>query len=66
MEKLNPQLEHALDLIEHYHREHTGDTITRFRGGDDGADIYVTADSEWKRKLQDLTKDELPLPVKPS
>jgi hypothetical protein len=56
------QLEMACDIIEHYHREHTADTITRIRGGDgDGVDIYVTADPEWKRKLLELTQEECPV-----
>jgi hypothetical protein len=64
MEKRYPQVENACDVLEHYHREHTGDVITRFRSDADGADIYITADPEWKEKLTEFTKHIFPVPMK--
>ena len=41
----------ACAVLDHYHREHTKDKVTRFRN-EDGADIYVVSDPEWKAKLR--------------
>lgn len=60
-EKAQAQLEHALDVLQHYHCEHTADVITRFNSpDDDGAVVYVTADPEWKRKLDEFTSEAFP------
>jgi len=48
------QLANACDFLEHYHLEHTDDTVTRFRGKGDRPDIYVVGDPEWKSKLREF------------
>lgn len=60
---MNRQLEQACDVLEHYHLDHTEDTITRFRGKrtkDRTADIYIVSDPDWKRKFREFTKPEFP------
>ena len=51
-------------VLDHYHREHTQDKVTRFRN-DKGADIYVVADPEWKAKLRTFVSPIFQVEVKP-
>jgi len=56
------QLADACDFLEHYHSNHTSDTITRLRGK--ATDIYIVSNREWREKLTEFTKDECPVPKK--
>ena len=51
MENELDQLFHACAVLDHYHREHSRDKVTRFRN-EEGADIYVVSDPEWKAKFR--------------
>ena len=48
------QLTEVLDLLEHYHCEHTTDKVTRFCGAG-RVDVYVVSDPEWREKLRHAT-----------
>lgn len=54
----------ACAVLDHYHREHTRDKVTRFRN-DEGADIYVVSDPEWKAKLRTFVSPIFNVEVKP-
>ena len=58
------QLFDACAVLDHYHREHTHDKVTRFRN-DDGADIYVVSDPEWKERLRTFVNPIFQVEVKP-
>jgi hypothetical protein len=54
----------ACAVLDHFHREHTTDKITRFRN-EDGADIYVVSDPEWKARLRTFVSPIFQVEVKP-
>ncbi len=56
----------SCDALAHYHMEHSGDKITRWRAPYDSQSrpnsrvhIYVTGDPEWMEKLEKLTASSL-------
>lgn len=59
------QIFQACALLDHYHRKHTCDKLTRFRR-DDGSDIYVVSDPEWKRRLRTFVSPIFDVEVKPN
>lgn len=58
------QLFYACAVLDHYHREHTRDKVTRFRN-EPGADIYVVSDAEWKARLRTFVSPIFNVEVKP-
>ena len=53
----NRRLAAACDFLEHYHLEHTDDTITRFRRG--GIHIYIVSDPYWQKKIDYEIRDTM-------
>lgn len=53
----------ACAQLDHYHREHTRDKMTRFRN-ERGADIYVVSDPEWKARLRTFVSPIFQVEVK--
>lgn len=54
----------ACAVLDHYHREHTRDKMTRFRW-EDGSDVYVVGDPEWKARLRTFVSPIFDVEVKP-
>lgn len=53
----------ACAVLDHYHREHTQDKVSRFRNKD-GSDIYVVSDPQWKAKLRTFVNPIFQVEVK--
>ena len=62
-ESVNQQVFEACAILDHYHREHTQDKVTRFRN-EDGSDIYVISDPEWKARLRTFVSPIFQVEVK--
>ena len=58
------QLFYACAVLDQYHHERTWAKVTIFRN-DDGSDIYVVSDAEWKARLRTFVSPIFQVEVKP-
>jgi hypothetical protein len=61
----NEQVFDSCAVLDHYHRKHTTEKVTRFRNRD-GADIYVVSDLEWKARLRTFVSPIFQVEVTPN
>jgi hypothetical protein len=62
---MNPKIRIALEILAHYHLDHTQDKVTRFVNSKDDSvpAVYVISDPAMKRAVAEFLKAEFPQTV---